>query len=128
MKKWILLAVVACFAFALAACGANANNTSEATSGEASLDAAAADSELVVKASSWEFDKKEYRIKAGETVNLTLKSVGGVHGVGIVGTDYKLTGKGTIPVKFDEPGSYDMICNVPCGGGHSTMKAKLIVE
>ena len=124
-----MLVIVACFAFTLAACGANSgNNNSEAASGNINSDGAAAGSELVVKASSWKFDKKEYRIKAGESVNLTLKSVGGVHGVEIVGTDYKLTGKGTIPVKFDEPGSYDLICSVPCGGGHSGMKATLIVE
>jgi cytochrome c oxidase subunit 2 len=31
-------------------------------------------------------------------------------------------------VTFDKPGTYDIICTLPCGTGHADMKSKLIVS
>ncbi|RJE91191.1 cytochrome C oxidase subunit II [Paenibacillus sp. 1011MAR3C5] len=131
MKKWLVFASMLALALVIAACGANSDNSKETTgsvSNDSGNEASASDSEVVITAKDWEFDQKEYRIKAGETVDLTLKSAGGVHGVSILKTDYNIGNKKTVAVKFDAPGTYDMICNVPCGGGHGQMKAKLIVE
>ncbi|MFD0588462.1 cytochrome C oxidase subunit II [Paenibacillus sp. GCM10027627] len=134
MKKWLTFISVLALTLVIAACGANSegNKKSEGGSSNAGSEAVdsgeAASSELVITAKNWEFDKEEYKIKAGETVDVTVKSAGGVHAVRILKTDYDIANKKTVAVKIDEPGTYDMICSVPCGTGHRTMVAKLIVE
>lgn len=131
MKKWLVFASMLALALVIAACGANSDNskgTTGAANNGAGNEAQASDSEVVITAKNWEFDQKEYRVKAGETVDLTVKSAGGVHGVRILKTDYNIGNNKTVAVNFDKPGTYEMICSVPCGGGHATMKAKLIVE
>ncbi|RJX41575.1 cytochrome C oxidase subunit II [Paenibacillus pinisoli] len=131
MKKWLVFASMLALALVIAACGANSNNSKEssgAANNGAGSEASASESEVIITAKDWEFDQEEYRIKAGETVDLTLKSAGGIHGVRILKTDYNISNNKTVAVTFDTPGTYDMICSVPCGAGHGKMKAKLIVE
>ncbi|MGM0880119.1 MAG: cytochrome C oxidase subunit II [Bacillota bacterium] len=130
MKKWLLFASVMCVVFVIAACGTN-KSTNNAANQEVSTgvaDSGAAASELVITASNWEFDQKEYKIKAGETVNLTLKSIDGVHGIQILKTDYEIDNGKTVPVNFTEAGTYELICSVQCGQGHRQMKTTLVVE
>lgn len=134
MKKWITFMSIFALALVITACGANSgkgssNGESAGSNKEETIEAgASATSEIVITAKNWEFDQTEYKIKAGETVDLTLKSVGSIHAVRIAKTNYNIADKKTVSVKFDKPGTYDMICSVPCGTGHSLMKAKLIVE
>lgn len=130
MKKWLLFASAMCLVFIIAACGANsATNNGEAEEAAAgAADSGAATSELVITASNWEFDQPEYKIKAGETVNLKLDSIDGMHGVTIEDTTYKLTSGKDLAVNITVPGKYEMVCNVPCGQGHRQMKSTLIVE
>lgn len=138
MKKWLTFASMLALALVIAACGANSDN-SKTTTGEVNNasgnessasgnETSASGNEVVITATNWEFDQKEYRIKAGEPVDLTVKSTKGVHAVRILKTDYNIGNKETVSVQFDAPGTYDMICSVPCGTGHGMMKAKLIVE
>lgn len=132
MKKW--LAFLAAFALVavIAACGSSAGNGNKAADlpgGDLSADSGAATSEVVITASDWKFDQKEYTIKAGETVNVTLKTAGGVHGVRIVKSGYnEIRHDETLAVKFDEPGTYDIVCSIPCGTGHRTMVSKLVIQ
>jgi cytochrome c oxidase subunit 2 len=135
MKKWLAFAFVLVMVAIVAACGSNAgeksggNIGSELKGGDLSADSSAATSEVVITASNWKFDQEEYKIKSGDTVNLTLKSAGGSHGVLILKSGYDQIGNDeTLAVKFDEPGTYDIICSVPCGNGHRTMKSKLVIE
>lgn len=130
MKKWLLFASALCLVIVLAACGANSGNGGNAADNEAVETSAggSAGSELVITASNWKFDQPEYKIKAGETVNVKLDSIDGMHGVQIKNTDYAIANGKTVAVSISNPGEYEMICNVPCGGGHRTMAAKLIVE
>lgn len=130
MKKWLLFASAMCLVVVLAACGANNStnkddNTKPATT---NVDEGTATSDVVITASNWKFDKDEYKIKAGETVNLKLESVEGMHGITISKTDYKIKTGGSTAVTITEPGTYDMICSVPCGAGHTKMKTTLVVE
>lgn len=130
MKKWLLFASALCLVVVLAACGAKSDNqeSNNAGNGEAvAADSGAASAEVVITASNWEFDQKEYKIKAGEATNLTLKSTDGVHGVKIDKVENIATGQ-TKTVTVAEPGTYEMICSVPCGNGHREMKATLVVE
>ncbi|MBH5317341.1 cupredoxin domain-containing protein [Paenibacillus sp. GSMTC-2017] len=132
MKKWLAFASILGLALVIAACGANGKESNTAGNGAGNKEAvetgSESTSEVVITASDWEFDQQEYKIKAGENVDLTLKSVGSIHGVSILKSDYSIKNNKTISVKFDEPGTYDMICSIPCGAGHRLMKAKLIVE
>lgn len=93
-------------------------------------EAVAADPNVVtITASNFQFDKPEYRVRAGQAYKFRLVNAQGNHGVEVVGTDLKLGGAQTMAeFKFDSPGTYDIICNIPCGTGHVDMKAKLIVE
>ncbi|WP_054028482.1 hypothetical protein [Bacillus sp. FJAT-28004] len=128
MKKWLLFASAMCLVVVIAACGTNTAKPENKETNTTVADSGASSSDLVMTASNWKFDKKEYKIKAGETVNLKLDSVDGIHGVQIKKTDYKLANGDTIAVNISEPGSYEMICSVPCGAGHREMKAVLVVE
>jgi len=127
MKKWLILASVMCLAFVIAACGAG-NSSNTPADNTSAADPSEATSELVIQASNWKFDKDEYKIKAGETVNLKVDSIDGVHAIQILKTKYNVKNNQTLAVKFAEPGTYTIICSQPCGTGHSKMKATLIVE
>ncbi|XEC93263.1 cytochrome C oxidase subunit II [Paenibacillus tarimensis] len=84
---------------------------------------------LKIQASDWEFDQAEYRVKAGETYKVTLQNKSGFHGVEIANTDIKLDkDHASEEYVFENPGTYEIICNVPCGEGHLQMKSVLIVE
>ncbi|NIK76131.1 cytochrome c oxidase subunit 2 [Paenibacillus castaneae] len=130
MKKWLLFASAMCLVIVLAACGSNntKNKVENTDTAPVTADGGAASSDIVITASNWKFDKKEYKIKAGETANLKLESVEGMHGIKISNTDYTIKSGGTTEVNIAEPGTYEMICSVPCGAGHVKMKTNLIVE
>ncbi|GLX67139.1 hypothetical protein MU1_14830 [Paenibacillus glycanilyticus] len=120
MKKWIIFAAVCCLCVVVAACGSG-NKGNNADSNAAS----SAVADVVIKASSWEFDQPEYHIKKGQSIKLEL--IDGVHGVEIEKTNLKLTQNKIKTVNLDA-GEYEIKCNIPCGGGHSKMTAKLIVD
>lgn len=113
-------------ALVVAACGANngGNNGGGAAPVNAGMEPT---SEIVIKASNYEFDQQEYKVKAGEPTAITIKSIGSVHGIAILKTDYTIGNNKTVTVQFDKPGTYDIICNVACGSGHAKMRAKLVV-
>lgn len=85
--------------------------------------------QLKITASNFKFDQEEYKVKAGQTMTVVLKNSEGVHGIEINGLDVSLSGKNlSKEVTFDKPGTYDIVCTIPCGPGHATMKTKLVVE
>lgn len=75
------------------------------------------------------FDKKEYKVKAGQKYKLVLVNKSGTHGLAIpdLGIDLK-EDKMEMEVTFDKPGTYEMQCSVACGIGHADMKSTLIVQ
>lgn len=80
-------------------------------------------------ATNYAFDQKEYKVKKGQEVTFTLENKQGLHGVAINGLNVNLDNKNkTAAVIADKEGSYDIICSIPCGSGHMSMRAKLIVE
>jgi len=130
MKKWLVLALVSALMVVLMACGSTSNSNNPATPAapiEVSEDEIATGS-LVITASDWEFDKEYYAIRAGESVELTVDSISGVHGVEILNTEYNnIINNKTTAVTITEPGTYDIRCSIPCGSGHRTMTTKLVV-
>jgi len=86
------------------------------------------------------FNQEEFTAKAGETVILKFSNKSGLHGIDIGNTvsNEKLVDINGVEVKlnkenpetqvtFEEPGEYLIECNIPCGQGHKTMHAKLII-
>jgi cytochrome c oxidase subunit 2 len=68
MKKWLLFASAMCLVIVLAACGTNKGNEGANTAPTDNVEASAgegeiASGELVITASNYKFDKKEYQRK-----------------------------------------------------------------
>jgi cytochrome c oxidase subunit 2 len=122
MKKTILylLALIAVLAV-VAACGKKEEAPVNTASGPATGD-------LKIVATNWDFDQKEYKVKKGDTLKVTLESKEGAHAIKINGLNIDVGTNKSKDVTFDKAGTYDIICSLPCGSGHSAMKAKLIVE
>ncbi|RKN86721.1 cupredoxin domain-containing protein [Paenibacillus ginsengarvi] len=99
---------------------------------EKSEDEAAAEGgkpQLKITASNFQFDQPEYKVKKGETLQVVLKNKEGTHGIDIAKLGITLGGKDmSKEVTFNEAGTFEIVCSVPCGAGHVNMKAKLIVE
>jgi cytochrome c oxidase subunit II len=86
---------------------------------------------LKLVASNFKFDQAEYTVKAGETMKVSLKINEGIHAVQIKGDGVNIEldkQNASKEVKFDKPGTYEIICSLPCGAGHTDMKSKLIVQ
>ncbi len=130
MKKWVGFAAAMALVLVLAACGSKNDGGAKPDNSQAptNTEQSEASNDVKIIASDWEFDKQEYKVKAGEEVKITLQNAKGKHGIAIKNTDYKLEDKQTVTAKFDEPGTYEIFCNIPCGAGHAKMKANLIVE
>jgi len=123
--KWIMfsLFIVAC----LLGAGVLFQNISER---QADLAAEAkAGPTLRFVASNFQFDQPEYTVKAGEKVTVSLQNKEGLHALEIVGLNVKLDNNTkSMEVTFDKPGTYEVLCSLPCGPGHDEMKTKLIVQ
>lgn len=130
MKKWIVLALVTCLSVVLIACG-SAPSSNNANGPGPVIDVPEEDiatGEIEIVASNWKFDKEVYAIRAGEPVKMTVNSIDGIHGVEIRHTEYTHIGSNDeVEVLISEPGTYTIYCSIPCGQGHRTMKAKLVV-
>lgn len=131
MKKLVGLLLVLIFVLALSACGTKKEVASiaavEPTAASGTTEAA---TELQLKASdkTFQFDKKEYTIKKGEKIKLTLVNESGTHGLSISGLGVKLnSAQMSQTITPEKAGTYTIKCIVPCGSGHMTMTAKLIV-
>lgn len=123
---YLLTAMV--FALVLVACGGGNEKESENNAAYSpAASAAAASEEVVIKASNWEFEQKEYTITKDTPVKLTLENLAGAHGIEIVGQDVKIRGNNSEVVTLPA-GTYEIKCNIMCGKGHSEMVTKLVVS
>ncbi|MEX2460284.1 MAG: cupredoxin domain-containing protein [Paenibacillaceae bacterium] len=131
MKKILGLFLVLSLVFALSACGSKKEDTSSSIADPVKATGTTeAATELQFKANgkTFKFDKEEYTIKKGEPIKLTLVNESGIHGIIINGLNVNLkNGAMSKTITPDKAGTYDVICSIPCGSGHMTMKAKLIV-
>ncbi|PZT53399.1 cytochrome C oxidase subunit II [Paenibacillus silvae] len=124
MKKGMAWLAACMLILVLAACG-NANNSKS----QASETEVAASEQLVIKASNYEFDQPEYRIKKGVPVKIVYENVNGNHGLLVPELNLQLdTQKNSKVITPDKAGEFEMSCSVFCGSGHSSMISKIIVE
>lgn len=86
----------------------------------------------VIDAFSWGFNPSEIRVPAGSEVTFRARALDGEHGFAIEGTDVSLSlntgGVSEATHTFQEPGEYRFLCDQYCGGGHTSMNGRIIVE
>lgn len=114
----------------LAACGGTGNNTGTANNKDGAAEAGlTADEELIISATNYSFDQKEYHLKKGVPVNIVFKNESGNHGILVPELNLRLDGEDSSQVIVpEEAGTFEMTCAIMCGSGHSGMSAKVIVE
>lgn len=83
---------------------------------------------MKISASNFEYDEKEYVVKAGEEVTISLSSVDGYHGLSIDEFGVNIQGQGKATFTPDKPGKYNIHYNVYCGHEHEQMTATLVVR
>ena len=84
---------------------------------------------LSITASNFEFNEKEYHVKAGTTYKVKYANKLGKHGAEIKELGIELTADNpTQEITFDTPGQYELHCSIMCGTGHADMKSVIIVE
>jgi len=136
MKKIVTLAlalVAAASLLLIGACGKNNNNNASSPSPSGSAGTAPPASgggthDVTVSAVNWKFEPAEIKVKAGDTIKLTLKNEQGAHGLEISDYDVNLKNNETKEIKFDKAGSYEFHCSVQCGQGHDAMTGTIVVE
>ncbi|MBR2566435.1 MAG: cytochrome C oxidase subunit II [Paenibacillus sp.] len=122
MKKGMTWLAACMLILVLAACGSTKGS-------EASEPEATASEQLVIKASNYEFDQPEYRLKKGVPVKIVYENVNGNHGLLVPELNLQLdTQKSSKVITPDKTGEFEMSCSVFCGSGHSSMISKIIVE
>ncbi len=119
--------------FALGACGGNNANKGAAPSPSVNPTTpaeggAGAVSEVTIKASNWKFEPAEIRVKAGDTLKLTLQNTQGVHGIEIGDLNVALKNNETKEILLDKAGNYEFHCSIQCGQGHDAMTGFIVVE
>ena len=120
MQKKLAYALMSiAFLVVLAACGGNGESNDGAEP--------AASQEIVITATSWEFDKQEYVIPKDTPVKITVVNANGAHGIEIPDAKLKIRGGKSKVVQL-AAGTYDFHCNISCGTGHGQMVAKLVVQ
>lgn len=126
-KTAILCSIV--FALILTACGANSSSNSDSVDNAAAGTNLTAEEELVITATNYSFDQKEYHLKKGVPVKITFKNESGNHGILVPEMKLRLDAKDSSRVILpEEAGTFEVTCAIMCGSGHSEMSAKIIVE
>ncbi|NMD71765.1 cytochrome C oxidase subunit II [Bacillus sp. DNRA2] len=143
MQKKLLAIIMAGFVtFGLAGCGSGdeKDSTKEPESQETTAPSSNEESssekveatgnvvETTVNMTNFQFDLKEIKVKAGDTVKLTVVNDVGSHGIAIDEFDVDVKGGETVEFVADQKGEYEYYCSLMCGTGHDTMAGKLIVE
>ncbi|BCG58354.1 cupredoxin domain-containing protein [Paenibacillus sp. URB8-2] len=131
MKKTALFLLSIALVLILSACGGKSDgggNTADSGTGS-TVSPAAAQEEIVIKATNYSFDQKEYHLKKGVPVKITFENESGNHGILVPELNLQLDGKQNSQVIVPEQaGTFKMTCSVFCGSGHSQMSADIIVE
>ncbi len=88
--------------------------------------------EFKIEAFQFGFDPAIIEVNQGDDVRIIASSRDVPHGFAIdeYGINLYLDGLRSKTVEFtaDKAGTFTFYCNVPCGGGHSSMRGKLIVK
>src|SRR4029077_15743032 len=85
--------------------------------------------EVHYQAKMWKFEPPDVEVPAGSTVDIYVSTPDVTHGLMLLGTNLNLM---VVPgvvnyarVKFDQPGTHQLLCHEFCGTGHDRMAANL---
>lgn len=89
--------------------------------------------EVDLRMGNWFIEPNEIRVKQGDLVKVNIQVESGTHGFAVQGYNVNsgpLSEGESKTVEFtaDQPGTFMLFCNVPCGTGHRDMRGQLIVE
>lgn len=124
--------LVLCLSSGLACAGATTVRTPASTPIAPASDAPSTVVEIF--AERFSFTPSELRVRAGEPVEIRLRSDDTNHGFRILDTEVNVLipkrGKGVRTIRFTPPraGRYVFECSKLCGAGHSFMRGTLIAE
>lgn len=94
--------------------------------------AAAAPRAIDVTADNWLFSPSTIVVKRGEAVTLRLSGKAGIHGFTVpeLGISQRVAAGQTVSVQLptDRSGTFAIFCSIPCGSGHSDMRASIIIQ
>ncbi|WP_308635641.1 cupredoxin domain-containing protein [Paenibacillus silvisoli] len=128
MKKYLLMTLMLAAAmFVLAACGSKASENTNAGTGVEDTGTAAS-ATVTIKAKRYEFDQPVYTIKKGEPTQIVLENEDGVHNIEVPDLDLTVNSGKPKVVTLNDAGEYEFHCDILCGGGHSKMIGKIVVE
>ncbi|MDO6451419.1 cupredoxin domain-containing protein [Oceanobacillus profundus] len=139
MKKGLLSILFIGLLFSLVACGGDENGSASEeadntkTTAEQSNETSASDesvevtNEVNIVATDFEFNQDKFVVQSGEEVTITLTNEEGHHGIAINELGVKIEGDGEAVIIPEDPGEYEIYCNIFCGEGHAEMVATLVV-
>lgn len=140
MPKTLPLAIVVSM-LSLVACsiaGADSSSASLSASSDVTVTSSSAASTvsaartIEVDVASFQFTPSVITAKKGEKVQLKLVGVSGIHGFAVpdLGMNESVAAGDTVMVDLptDTAGTFQAFCNVPCGPGHSDMKATIVIQ
>jgi len=94
--------------------------------------AAAAQGEVEIQASKFEFTPATVKVKRGQPVTFVLTSVDRIHGFKMpdfgVRTDILPDKETRVTITPEKAGTFAYFCDIFCGDGHEDMGGTLIVE
>lgn len=126
-KATLLLSIV--LVILLTACSNNNNDVSASNSDNGTNTNIIPEDEIIITATNYDFDQKEYHLKKGVPVKIIFENESGNHGILVPELKLQLNSKNSSQVIIpEETGTFEMTCSVMCGSGHSGMSAKVIVE
>jgi len=82
--------------------------------------------EFRIQATRFNYGPDVIRAKRGEKIKLTIDNIDTLHGIRI--PDLGISGNESLEFVVDKLGEFNWYCNNYCGGAHSQMQGKLIIE
>lgn len=126
MQKWIMFTLVS-IASIMAVCLVAFGLPDKPVDESASLPEGVSLMKIVAS-NDFTFNEEEFTAKVGDTVIMRFSNKSGIHGIDIADLGISMDkDNAETEYTFTEPGEYNIICNIPCGPGHPTMTAKLII-
>ncbi|HEY8528759.1 MAG TPA: cupredoxin domain-containing protein [Paenibacillaceae bacterium] len=124
-RRFLTAMVLAAGVVLLAGCGGGGSSGGDSGSSAAPQGEG---TKIEIKATNWDFEPKEIRVKQGETVTISLVNAEGLHSILIKGYNQKIEAGKPVTFVADKSGEFEFVCDIMCGTGHADMIGKLIVE
>ena len=87
---------------------------------------------VIIHVSSFAFTPGVITAKQGEKVRVQLIGDSGIHGFAVPGLGINVRVEAgqsvTVDLPTDLAGHFDVFCSIPCGPGHQSMKATVVIQ